>query len=287
MAPAQSWRCAADGSAHRTRLRALLPGATSDAEIIRSGIKQPLPEGYEKAALLQGVGDEYSDLGTVGFKRGTPESRWWFLKGADYCLDHVGPIINPAVIVTTMPWGVATGFLPARQYEAFEKVRLFSDDLVLVAPHTSSSDGYLRAYSAWNAAGRPPDPEPAWSDLPQVPEQPPWDPDARPDPIHYATPVPISAQFGVTGLYENGDWRDPADLEAARSLLEARYDLKIGIWDLASNSTLRQTLLDVTSVLPPPPATLAVPVAAAKRAEARSTPRWWNGRQRSVHSRFG
>jgi hypothetical protein len=259
----------ADGSPRRTRLRSLLPGGTSDAEIIRSGIKQPLPEGYEKAIVLQGHGEEYSDLGTVGFKRGTPGTRWWFLRGSDWYLHQVGPIIKPAVVVTTMPWGIVSDLYTARQYEAFESTRLFSDDLILVAPHTSSSDTYVRGYSAWNDAGRPPDPELAWSDLPAMPEQTRWDPDARPDSIHYATPIPISAHFGVTGLYQNGDWRDPADLEAARSLLEARYDLKIGIWDLASNPTLRQTLLDVVPVLPPPPVTAAVPVAAAKRAEAR------------------
>lgn len=259
----------ADGSTHRTRLRSLLPGGTSDAEIIRSGIKQPLPEGYEEAVVLQGEGDQYADLGTVGFRRGTSGTRWWFLNGSDWYLSHVGPIIKPAVIVTTMPWGSVSDLFSARQYETFESIRLFSDDLVLVAPHTSSSDTYLRGYSAWNAAGRPPDPEPAWSALPEMPEQALWDPDARPDPIHYATPIPISADFRVTGLYESGDWRDPANLEAARLLLEARYDLKIGIWDLASNPTLRQTLLDVNPVLSPPPVTAAVPVAAAKRAEAR------------------
>lgn len=259
----------ADGSTHRTRLRTLLPGGTSDAEIVRSGIKQPLPEGYENAVVLAGHGDEYSDLGTVGFKRGDAGSRWWFLNGSDWYLDHVGPIIKPTVIVTTMPWGVVSEFLPARQYETFEKVRLFSDSLILVAPHTSSSDTYLRSYAAWNAGGRTPDPESVWSDLPQSPEQTPWDPDARPDPIHYATPIPISAQFGVTGLYESGVLRDPSDLEAARSLLESRYDLKIGIWDLDSNPILRQTLLEVTPVTPSPSVTATVPAAAAKRAEAR------------------
>ena len=96
-----------------------------------------------------------------------------------------------------------------------------------------------------------------------------WDPDARPDPVHYATPVPITADFGVTGLMAHAEWQDSSGLESARSLLEARYDLRIGIWDLASNPTLRQTLLDVTPVRPPPPSAVAVPTAAAKRAEAR------------------
>jgi len=61
----------ADGSTHRTRLRSLLPGGTSDAEVIRSGVRQPLAEGYEKAVVLRGQGEQYSDLGTVGFTRGT------------------------------------------------------------------------------------------------------------------------------------------------------------------------------------------------------------------------
>jgi hypothetical protein len=63
------------------------------------------------------------------------------------------------------------------------------------------------------------------------------------------------------------DWRDPSDLEAARSLLQARYDLKIGIWDLVGNPTLRRTLLDAIPSPGPSADSVAVPETAARRAE--------------------
>ena len=56
----------------------------------------------------------------------------------------------------------------------------------------------------------------------------------------------------MTGVLKNGTWIDPAPLDAARSLLQVRYDLKLGIWDLATNHTLRATLLKETPVPAPP-----------------------------------
>ena len=81
--------------------------------------------------------------------------------------------------------------------------------------------------------------------------------DRAPDPIAYTCPVPVQADFTVTGLVQNGEWQDPSDLEAARSLLQASDDLKIGIWDLVGNATLRRTLLEAVPSAPPPPIAVA------------------------------
>jgi hypothetical protein len=89
------------------------------------------------------------------------------------------------------------------------------------------------------------------------------------DPLDYTSAVPVQAEFKITGLIQDGAWQDPSDLEAARALLQARYDLKIGIWDLASNPTLRATLLDVVEVQPAPPVEVAVPAAASARAKSK------------------
>lgn len=70
----------------------------------------------------------------------------------------------------------------------------------------------------------------------------------------------------MTGLIKDGLWQDPSDLEAARALLQARFDLRIGIWDLASNPTLRKTLLDGQPSTPAPADPVPIPNAAAGRA---------------------
>jgi hypothetical protein len=246
-----------DGSTKRTSLRSLLPGGVTQIEVVRTGIKEPLPEGYELAEVLSG------DVGSVGFNRGKPGTRWRFLSGNQYYLREAGRAIAPTVIVDTTPLILNEGYL-ANNLAGFELSRYSREEAVLVVPHTYWTDQFFRTYAQWVKEGRPPDPTLEWS--PVVKD---WDPDARPDPVRYATPVPIAADFGITGFLAKAEWQDPSGLEAARSLLEARYDLKIGIWDLASNATLRQTLLDVTPVTPAPPVAAAVPGAAAKRAEAK------------------
>lgn len=65
---------------------------------------------------------------------------------------------------------------------------------------------------------------------------------------------------------EDARWQDASHLEASRALLEARYDLRIGIWDLARNPTLRQTLLNATPIAAAPVTPAAVPPAARQRA---------------------
>jgi hypothetical protein len=75
----------------------------------------------------------------------------------------------------------------------------------------------------------------------------------------------IEADLSITGLVQGGQWHDPSDLEAARTLLLARYDLKLGIWDLASNPTLRQSLLDSVPTPDTPDQPAAVPSTAIAR----------------------
>jgi hypothetical protein len=222
---------------------------------------KPVPDGYEEAAVLWSWDKE--NMGGIGVKRGEEGSRWRFLQGNEYYLAQASKTITPTVVVDTTPWALPENF-HAYHLGAMEASRFSSMEAVLVTPHTFGSDQYFKAYAEWVSRGRPADPPTEWS-----PPSNSWDPDARPDPVHYTSPVPISANFGITGLVVAAKWQDPADLEAARALLQVRYDLKIGFWDLASNPTLRQTLLDVTPVTPASPVAAAVPGAAAKRAEEK------------------
>jgi hypothetical protein len=121
----------------------------------------------------------------------------------------------------------------------------------------------VRGYVRWLQAGRPADAKY------RAPVTSGWDPAASPNPIRYTCPVPIQATFGVTGLAQRGEWQDPSDLEAARALLEARYDLRLGIWDLVSNPTLRRTLLESVPSTRSPRKAVHVPFQAAARASER------------------
>jgi hypothetical protein len=221
-----------DGSTKRTSLRSVLPGGVSKIELIRRRIREELPAGFEKAKMLRNWNREH--MGDIGFKRGAQGARWWFLEGNDYYLPDSVTSIGPAVVVDTTPWLLLKD-TRANNLTALEGSRLFSAEAIIVAPHTYSADSYFKSYSEWIRHGRPPDPAREWT--PQTND---WDPSARPDPLHYAIPVPVSSTFSITGLMVAAEWRNSADLEAARVLLEARYDLKLGIWDLASNPTLRR-----------------------------------------------
>jgi hypothetical protein len=215
-------------------------------------MKEPLPDGFTKAATIRNWSNDV--MGTIGFKRGVPRHRWRFLNGNTYYLPQAVASIGADVIVDTDPtfeWIGKRELLQRRGYES---------RLVVVVPHTHNREkqlrGYLRGLGPENATNN----GPAGAA---------WDPTAPPDPIHFSCPVPVEADFGITGLIQAGTWQDPSHLEAARRLLLARYDLKIGLWDLANNETLRQTLLDEVDLKEVPTGRVAVPPGAATRAARR------------------
>jgi len=250
-----------DGNLRRTGLRSLLAGGTSVIELVRTSMDEPLVDGYEAVATLRGVDDQ--SLGTIGVRIVHPARRWRFLNGNDYYLSYAGPLIRPTVIVDTSDLVIGGEFPNDTRFQALDELRLFNDDVVLVVPHTERAESLLRDYFEWIRAGRPPTPT-APSLMPAG-----WDPSTPPDPVRYASSVPVEADFRVTGLIEGGEWRDSADFEAARALLQSRFDLRIGIWDLVRNPVLRRTLLDAAAVPPTPSGAAPIPVGAAGRADRR------------------
>jgi hypothetical protein len=186
--------------------------------------------------------------------------------------------IRPAVVIdtsnsvatdTTNSVVTDTGELSTDSFthnlRVFEESRLLDDRVVVVMPHTNRAESFLGRYAHGVGSARPGDDPSSWTPPPETV----WDPAAPPDPLRYTCPVPVQASFKVTGLVQDGRWRDPSDLDAARSLLQARYDLKIGIWDLVNNPTLRRTLLDVAPIPEAPPQTIEVPAGAGERARRR------------------
>jgi hypothetical protein len=262
----------ADGELRRTRLRSLVPGGSTTAAVLRC-IDEPLPDGYEIVAQESfqqwREAEGYKQVQILfGCRMPHGSERWVFLDRGEYYLHLAASCLRPSLIVDTS-WGEemdedGSEYEPiAGRFREFEKNRLAGDGVVVVMPHTHRTDVFLQKYVNWVAAGRPEDNSARWS--PPLPTN--WDPTAPPDPVRYSCPVPVHAQFRVTGYLRDGEWRDPADLEAARSLLQARYDLKIGIWDLVNNATLRRTLLEAVPPAEPPVTSIDVPSAAAQRAQ--------------------
>jgi hypothetical protein len=247
-----------DGTLKRVSLRSFLPGGTANVGLVRSA-EQALPDRYTPVPA-----SPFGDVnGTLGVDRGQAGRRWRFFNGNEFYLPHAGPLIAPAVIIDTSKSLMDGAEVNTRQLENLHYARLLGSNTVLVLPHTHRAEALITAYHKWTAR-RWYGPSGAQADAQ-------WDPDAPPDPIRYTELVPIQADFRITGLSHAGTWQNPADLEAARRLLQARYDLKIGIWDLARNPVLRRTLLQATPVPATPARTAPVPAAAARRAQRRLT----------------
>lgn len=195
-----------------------------------------------------------------GVRPSNPHGRWDLAYGVGLWRDHLASRV--LVDTASMFWRNAF----ARDYAEFEQMWLKHDNLTIIGVHTHADERYLDGYVDWVADGRhrnAPGPAMPAND---------WGNPTRP---RYPV-VAIDGNFGVTAVVQNGQWVDPAALEAARALLQARFDLKLGIWDLVTNDVLRQTLLRETPPLTTPIAPAVKTVGALEREQAlreQRTPR--------------
>jgi hypothetical protein len=93
---------------------------------------------------------------------------------------------------------------------------------------------------------------------------------ARADPYRHLRMSVVRADCKVSGVVRAGQWQDPSGLEAARLLLLERFDLKLGLWDLADNPVLRATVLAPSPTQPIPVASAEAPRSARERAERQA-----------------
>jgi hypothetical protein len=238
----------ADGSLRRHRLRSILRGGLSTVEL-RGPTNQDLNAEYEQA-------NEASDWRrAVWFRQGRPLRPWRILsrESDEWYLPQAGGVLQPTVIVDTGD----TAF-HGDSPRALRERRLFDKDVVLVMPHTHAAERRLDLCTRWDEKAAMPT---------RSSNAAPWDPTAPPDPVHYTIPIPIEARFGITGLMQRNEWRDSSDLEAARALLQARFDLRIGIWDLVRHPVLRDSLLEPEPRIPASKTGAPVPAGAARRAD--------------------
>jgi len=155
-------------------------------------------------------------------------------------------------------WVETAGVLPLLDYELFES-SWKNRAPIAVVPHTYADTVFFDGYTQWVADGRP------------KYVRPPLERPSEPRRERVQSIVTIEGDFRVTGIVRRGAWCDPVPLDAARALLQARYDLQLGIWDLANNETLRSTLLRETPIAPPPAALAGKTEGILRRAAVEQT----------------
>jgi len=194
-------------------------------------------------------------LGSVlpgGVRPKQPEGRWQLV-------DMGGLWQGGDTRVVVDAWGLFwRNALCLNSFKDFELYWVTDRNQIVIGPHTSAATRYFDGYVQWVADGRPTGDSGA----------------SLPNPDHLLsanTPlvVPIESDFAVTALVQNGVWKDAAPVEAARALLRARFDLKLGFWDLVNNDILRATLLKSVPSVTPPTTAAPMTVGALKRYQAR------------------
>jgi hypothetical protein len=202
-----------------------------DGSILRRRLTSVLPGGFRTATKSVGRW-QYPDVSVGGPSDSTGQGH-----------------------LTTRLIVAADGFSHRSSYPEFEREWFEQGNVTIVVPHTHATSVYLDGYVEWVADGRPENvPGPLFArgvyDATALPEV-----------------VPVEGDFRVTGVVQRGTWVDPAPLEAARLLLQARFDLKLGIWDLVTNDVLRSALLKETPIVAPPRTPAAKTAGAIERQQ--------------------
>lgn len=245
-----------DGSLRRARLDSFLEGGVGTVRIKQSQMNTPLPASYRSVHTLPSSSG--TERFTVGVDVGAPGKRWRFLRGAPF-FDLFIQTIAPTVIVDAAPGSIFS------HYGLYEVNRLV-DGITLVLPHTQATERFLRGLLDWMERGRPHE-DPWWFG------QGPWTQSGHSSwweaKEATAVAVPTSAEFGVSGLFRDWQWREPDNLEAARAFVQSRFDLRIGIWDLEGSPPLRASLLAPASATERASEPASVPSGSARRTAQR------------------
>jgi hypothetical protein len=227
---------------------------------MRSTKGESLPADYRSLARLRSP--KGADMGSVGVRFDDPIPRWSIVDGTDFYFGIVANRMSRIIVDAT---GAFPNFTNGG-YSTFPNEYSGASQLqMVVMPDTVE----VRDCIADHLAGRPRKiPEPP--ELPELPPAPDVPPTAPRDPADFLRIPVLRAACSVTGLLRAGQWEDAAGLEAARMLLLKRYDLKLGLWDLALNPVLRSTVLESLPVQPAPDEPVQAPARAWKRAERKA-----------------
>jgi hypothetical protein len=214
--------------------------------VLRSGIGETLPISYRNLARLRSSED--ADMGFVGVHFDNPAPRWCFVDGSEYYLRLVANHLGACVLID------ATGELPFLDTWGTLSIEYCAPSAhPFVVPDTARMRDRVDAF----LAGRP-------RKTPEPP--PPYVPGAPRDPADFLRFPVLRAVCNVSGLVRAGQWEDAAGLEAARTLLLKRFDLKLGLWDLALNPVLRSAVLDPLPAQQVPEEPVQAPARSWRRA---------------------
>jgi hypothetical protein len=245
-----------DGEIHRRALRKFLRGTFGSVSVKRSTKGESLPADYRSLVRLRSP--KGADMGAVGVRFDNPTPRWSIVDGIDYYFGIVANRMSRIIVDATGTFLNFTNGL----YSTFPCEYSVAPQLqIVVMPDTVD----VRDCIADHLAGKIPEP----SQLPETPA-PDVSPGAPRDPADFLRIPVLRAACSVTGLLRAGQWEDAAGLEAARMLLLKRYDLKLGLWDLALNPVLRSTALESLPVQPAPDEPVQAPAKEWKRAERKA-----------------
>jgi hypothetical protein len=246
-----------DGEPRRSVLRKVLRGTVGSVSVMRPFPGEPLPNGYRNVAHFRGGG-------SIGVRFDDPAPRWCFVDGNEYYLRLVANHIGARVLVDTTGEFLAcaedgivhTGTISTIEYNALSPSQRLQ---MIVAPDTAR----IRDRIGTLLTGRPrkiPDADATAASAPYVPGAP-------RDPADFLRFPVLRAACKVSGLVQAGQWEDAAGLEAARMLLLKRFDLKLGLWDLALNPVLRSAVLDPVPARQAPEEVVQAPAYVRKQAE--------------------
>jgi hypothetical protein len=93
------------------------------------------------------------------------------------------------------------------------------------------------------------------------------------DELRRADSYVIGHDFHITFWADRGRIQDPVDLDAALTFVRSRYDLKLGLWDLARDPALRTTLLQREEIERPKRTRTAAPAELVRRAKEKADER--------------
>src|SRR5579883_554809 len=249
-------RVSADGAVHRSSLKRRLVGGAGIISIERSGINRPLPPDHRRIATLRNW--QGAHMGDVGFRADGGTPRWRVLHGSDFYLRVLAWRLGASAVVDASGAFLANAFVADLGSLCVE----FADDplcippRVIIVPDTPE----VRARADRLLAGRVVEPSGSETSVPE------YDPAAPRNPDDFLRLGVLRAECNVSGVLRDGRWDDGADLEAARMLLLRRFDLKLGLWDLALNPVLRSTVLDPSPPTTAPNTPIVAPVRAREHA---------------------
>jgi hypothetical protein len=249
-------RTTSDGEIKRSRLKRVLQGGIGSVSIQRSGINEQLLPDFRVVALLRNW--EGVHMGSVGVRVEDDQSRWRFLEGTDFYLRLVADQLAARVVVDTTGAFLTNAYGPADLGSLSAEFSAQGSRVqpeVIVIPDTTDMlervEGLLARIehsSTFETFGS------GATAAPSVP-------------LRLQV---LRADCTVTRVLRAGEWVDAGELEAARRLLLERFDLKVGLWDLALNPVLRSTVLDPSPAPPVPDKHVETPASARDRARRQA-----------------